>query len=233
MRAAVDSGNRDFQAHTEFSGLTRIFHWLRAFAIFGLIGTGFYIALPFLSSTPSAQPTLFTQAYIRSIHLILGFILIAISIFRVYLFFFDKDGSKEERRSFKQFVDVRVWIASIKTYLFIGKHPHIDGAYNPLQFITYFTLGVLTLLVCLTGVTLYGNVYHSGLGGVLGVCFKWVEVVCGGLANVRVIHHILTWAFIIFIPVHIYLVVWNSVKYPNGGADAIISGVRYQNELKV
>ncbi|GAD20077.1 Ni/Fe-hydrogenase, b-type cytochrome subunit [Helicobacter fennelliae] len=233
MREAIDSGKQEFKATTEFSGLTRIFHWLRALAIFGLIATGFYIAVPFLQGAPSAEPTLFTQAYIRSVHIILGFVLIAISFFRVYLYFFDKKGSAEERKSFKQFLQPKVWIDTIKCYIWIGRHPHIDGTYNPLQFITYLTLGVLVLLISLTGVALYANVYHEGLGGVLGVCFKWVEVVCGGLSNVRMIHHILTWIFIIFIPVHIYLVVWNSLKYPNGGADAIISGIRYQKDLKV
>ncbi len=233
MREAVDSGNKEFKAYTEFSGLTRIFHWLRALAIFSLIGTGFYIALPFLSASPSATPINFTQAYIRSIHIIFGFILIGISCFRLYLFFFDKQGSKEERKSFVQFLQPQVWFSTIKTYFWIGKHPHIDGTYNPLQFATYFMLGILVLLISLTGVALYGNVYHSGLGGVLGVCFKWVEVVCGGLANVRTIHHILTWGFILFIPVHIYFVIWNSIKYPNGGADAIVSGIRYQKDLKV
>jgi len=233
MREAIGSGKHEFKAHKEFSGLTRILHWIRAFSIFGLICSGFYIAVPFLQTTPSIEPNVFVQAYIRTIHLILGFILIGISFFRLYLFLFDKNGSLEERRSFKQFLQPNMWISQVKTYLWIGKHPHIDGAYNPIQFASYFILGILVLLISLTGVSLYANVYHSGLGEILGVCFKWVEVVCGGLANVRAIHHILTWAFIIFIPVHIYMAVWNAVKYPNGGIDAIVSGVRYQKDLKV
>lgn len=233
MKSAIDSGKHEFKAYTEFSGLTRLFHWMRAISIFGLIATGTYIALPFLQSTPISEPTLFTQAYIRSFHIILGFILIGVSITRLYLFFFDKNGSKEERKSFNQFKQPKVWIEAIKCYTFLGKHPHIEGAYNPLQFITYFALALLVLLISITGIALYGNVYHSGLGAVLGFCFKWVEVLCGGLANVRTIHHLLTWGFVIFIPVHIYMVVWNSLRYPNGGADSIISGIRYQKDLKV
>lgn len=232
MRDAIDSGLQEFKAHTEFSGLTRLFHWLRALSIFVLIFTGAYIAMPFLQSTPSTEPIIFTQAYIRSAHIIFGFVLIAISCFRVYLFFFDK-GSKEERASFPQIKQPKVWIKTVLSYMLVGKHPHIDGAYNPLQFVTYFTLAILVLLISITGVALYANVYHSGLGGVLGVCFKWVEVVCGGLANVRVIHHILTWGFVIFIPVHIYMAVWNAIKYPNGGVDSIVSGIRYTKDLKV
>ena len=216
-----------FQSHEEFSGLVRLFHWLRAFAIFGLICTGFYIAYPFLQPTPNPEPNGFLQAIIRSWHLILGFVLIAVSIFRFYLFCFDKK-SQAERKSFEQLKDHRVWIGVILSYLWVGRHPHIKGAYNPLQFITYFVLAVLVLLISLTGISLYTHVYHSGLGGALAPCFKWVEVWCGGLANVRFIHHIVTWLFVIFIPVHIYLAVWNAIKFPNGGVDSIVSGIRYE-----
>lgn len=232
MKNSSCEDKREFQAYKEFSGLTRIFHWIRAFSIFGLIFTGFYIAFPFLQPEPSPQPTNFLQAYVRSWHLFLGFALIGVSIFRVYLFIFDKT-SHPERISFLQCLSPRVWIDQIKVYLLVGKHPHIEGAYNPLQFVTYFILAVLVLIISLTGVVLYYNVYHNGLGAVLEICFKWFEVLCGGLANIRMIHHIVTWAFIIFIPVHIYMVVWNSLRYPNGGADAMISGLRYKKDLKV
>lgn len=216
-----------FSSHKEFSGLVRLFHWMRAIAIFGLIFTGFYIAYPFLQPTPNYTPTGFLQAIIRSWHLFFGFILIGISIFRLYLFIFDK-GSQPERDSFAQVKDPKIWIRVALSYLWIGRHPHIEGAYNPLQFAVYFILAVLVLLISLTGISLYINVYHSGLGGALASCFKWVEVMCGGLANMRVIHHILTWAFVVFIPVHIYLAVWNAIKFPNGGVDGIVSGIRYQ-----
>ncbi|CBG40246.1 Ni/Fe-hydrogenase, b-type cytochrome subunit [Helicobacter mustelae] len=220
---------RVFFAEREFSKLTALFHWIRAFAIFGLIFTGFYIFYPFLQGDPNHQPTGFLLAYVRSFHLMLGFSLIGVSIFRLYLFIFDKQ-SAPERISFKQFLQPKIWLGVIGTYLWIGKHPHIKGAYNPLQIIVYFTLAVLVLLISLTGLALYANVYHEGFGAFCGRYFNWVEVVCGGLANVRYIHHLLTWAFIFFIPVHVYLVVWNSIKYPNGGADGIISGIRYHEK---
>ncbi len=249
----IEMFKKELHMHEEFSGLVRIFHWLRALCIFTLIATGFYIAYPFIISQPDitqetlygsiqgkvvveqsmgAVATSYLQAYIRSVHLILGFVLIAISFFRLYLFFFDRK-SITERVSFTQAIDIKTWFSQIKTYLFLGNHPHINGAYNPLQFATYFGLAILVLLISLTGVVLYYNVYNDGLGAILAFCFKWVEVLCGGLANVRTIHHILTWAFIIFIPVHIYMAVWNSVKYPNGGIDSIISGMRYTDEVKI
>ncbi len=223
---------KEIQQHLEFGGMTRFLHWIRGFMIIFLIASGFYIGYPFLQPDYHGEPVVFLQAYSRAFHCMAGFVLICASIFRVYLFFFAK-SSKPERISIIQLVNPLVWVQVIGAYLFVAKHPHIKGAYNPLQFTTYFALSIITLIVCLTGVALYANVYHDGLGGLLGSMFKWVEVVCGGLSNVRAIHHIVTWVFIIFVPVHVYLVIWNSVRYPNGGADAMVSGYRYSEDQRV
>lgn len=232
-RTEIDTGiAKEIKQHLEFGAATRFLHWIRAFMIVFLVASGFYIAYPFLQPDASGEPDIFLQAYNRAFHCIAGFVLIAASIFRVYLFFF-APSSKPERISFWQLLNPLVWLRTIGAYLFIAKHPHIKGAYNPLQFTTYFVLGLVTLVICLTGVNLYANVYHDGLGGIMGACFSWVDVVCGGLANVRAIHHIATWIFIIFVPVHVYLVIWNSVRYPNGGADAMVSGIRYSEEQRV
>ncbi|PAF46068.1 Ni/Fe-hydrogenase, b-type cytochrome subunit [Helicobacter sp. 11S02629-2] len=208
-------------------GSTTVFlHWVRAISIIILIASGFYIAFPFLQPLTDGKPTMFLQAYIRSGHVIFGFILIYAAIFRLYLYIFSP-SSKDERVSFKQLLSAKIWLATIGSYLFISKHPHIKGVYNPLQYVVYFCLGVLTLLVSLSGVVLYANVYHLGLGGVLGDIFGWVSTLVGGLSIVREIHHVCMWGFMLFVPVHIYMVIWNSVKYPNGGADLMISGRHY------
>ncbi|CRF46134.1 Quinone-reactive Ni/Fe hydrogenase, cytochrome b subunit [Helicobacter heilmannii] len=211
----------------EFSGLVRLFHWIRALAIFALMGTGFYIAYPFLAPHSSVYKHMdLLQAYIRSTHTMLGFILIAICLFRFYLFFFDRK-SRDERVAVKNVGSVGAWISQLKVYFWLGKPQHTQGAYNPMQFMAYFTLCVLLVLVILSGLVLYYNVYHLGLGGVLEPLFKWFEVLCGGLSNVRYLHHLATWGICLFIPVHIYMVVFHSIKFPDGGADVMVSGIRY------
>lgn len=218
-----------FMRTMTFSPLVRLFHWIRAFSIFFLIFSGFYLAYPFLTPEVSATPINFLYASFRSFHIMVGFLLICVSFFRLYLFFVS--NNKNERISAADLFNVKIWIGQIKNYLFLDKHPHIKGVYNPIQFFAYFTLAILVLIISLTGVILYYNVYHDGLGSILSVMFKWLEVALGGLANVRVIHHITTWAIVLFIPVHIYMVVWNAIKHPDGGADSIVGGFRYQ-EIK-
>ncbi|WP_281744107.1 Ni/Fe-hydrogenase, b-type cytochrome subunit [Helicobacter suis] len=217
----------EYHAVKEFSGLVRLFHWGRALAIFLLLPTGFYIAYPFLQPSASVYHDMyFLQAYIRSFHEMLGFFLIALSLFRFYLFLFDKK-SRNERASIRYVGRLSAWIDQLKVYFWIGKPKHAKSTYNPLQFVAYFGLCVLLVIISLSGIVLYYNVYHNGLGEILGHSFKWFEVLCGGLSNVRYIHHLATWGILLFIPIHVYMVFYNSVKFPNGGADSIISGIRY------
>lgn len=223
--------NLHFNRKLEFSSLTRWFHWIRALTIFLLIATGFYLAYPFLTPKISSEPINFLYALMRGWHEIFGFALIAVSIFRIYLFFFDKQ-SHHERESFKDFRNPHMWIKQLKNYMLIGPHPHLKGVYNPIQQKAYIFLMILIGIISITGIILYYNVYHDGLGALLMTLFKPVEVLFGGLANVRMIHHIVTWAFVIFIPVHIYMATWNSVRYPSGAIDSIFSGYRYHQKEK-
>ena len=97
-------------------------------------------------------------------HEIAGFILIAVSLFKLYLFLVDSISYKE-RVSFLDFISPRVWIQQIKYYLFMGEHPHLRGVYNPLQFVAYVGLYMMIFVLCLTGLLLYVHCYQqSGLG---------------------------------------------------------------------
>ena len=81
--------------------------------------------------------------------------------------------------------------------------------------------------IILTGLILYVHVYHEGLGGLLYNALRPFEVMFGGLAEVRTYHRILMWVVIIFLPVHIYMAVFNSIKGRDGSLDAIFSGYKY------
>ncbi|PPK62130.1 Ni/Fe-hydrogenase, b-type cytochrome subunit [Malaciobacter marinus] len=213
--------------HYEFSFWLRVTHWVRAIAIIVLTASGFYIAYPFIAPAHNGgEPVNFLNALFRSWHVIFGFLLISVTIGKFYLFFFDKQ-SKVERASFKDFINPKVWINQIKYYLLIGKHPHGKGVYNPLQFMAYVGVYGAIILISLTGLILYIHVYHQGMGGMLYDILRPVEAMFGGLAWVRQLHHIAMWIFIIFLPIHIYLAVFNSVYGKSGAMDSIFSGYRW------
>ncbi|MCI6988256.1 MAG: Ni/Fe-hydrogenase, b-type cytochrome subunit [Campylobacter sp.] len=217
------------KAEYEFSIGFRATHWIRAFCIFALIISGYYLAYVFTSPEVSSEPVLFMQAKFRFVHLVAGFIMIGAIIFKTYLFIFDS-LSKKERVSVSDFFSPKVWWDQIKYYLFLGDHPHLKGAYNPLQFIAYILFYVVAFFICLTGLILYIHVYHHGLGGVLYEVLRPIEMLFGGLANVRVVHHICMNIIMVFIVAHVYMAVFNAIKGKDGAMDAIVSGYKFPKE---
>lgn len=216
--------------HYEFSSWLRITHWLRVLAILILIITGFYIAVPFISAALDMdEPNNYLYALMRFWHIIFGFLLIVVTLGKFYLFIFDKQ-SRTERVSFWDFISPKVWIKQIKYYLLIGKHSHLKGAYNPLQFMSYTGIYFAILLISFTGLILHMHSYHEGIGGFLYEILSPVEVLMGGLSMVRQIHHISMWIFIIFLPIHIYLSIFNSIYGKSGAMDSIISGYKWEEE---
>ncbi len=218
--------NKRRRIEYEFSLGTRWTHWIRAFAIFVLTFTGFYLAYVFISPNPSDVPIGFLNAEFRMWHEIFGFVLIAVSLFKGYLFFIDKE-SRKERVAFWDVVNPIIWAKQIRYYLFLGEHPHLRGAYNPLQFVAYIGLYVMVFIICLTGVMLYVHVYHDGLGALLYPLMRPLEVMMGGLSMVRQIHHITMWGILLFVPVHIYMAIFNSIMGREGAIDAIVSGYKF------
>ncbi len=206
-----------------YSSSNRILHWIRALVITGLIITGFYLADPFLASEGSTDKLLFGKWAMW--HFILGFILISSGLLRIYLFFFGKDRDGE-LRSLRDVFSIKSWIIQLKSYFFIGELRK-KGIYGPLQFLTYTAIMILVVLASVTGLILYVHVYHQGVGGWLYDPMRDVEAWMGGLASVRLIHHITMWGYLIFIPIHIYLVIWSAIRFKHGALDVMFTGYDY------
>jgi len=213
----------------EFTALYRWQHWIRAASIVVLTVTGFYIASPFVTPVPNPEPTNFMQALFRSWHEIFGFVLMGVVLFKIYLFFFGRKY-RAEIGSIKDFFNPKVWAQQIGYYLLISKHPHLKGSYNPLQFIAYLTFYLLMIVLILTGLILYAHVYHKGFGGMIYDTMMALEVMLGGLAWVRELHHIAMWGVILFVAVHVYMAIYNAVFAKDGSMDAIFSGVKWRTK---
>ncbi len=150
-----------------FSAEIRWLHWLRALLIITMIGTGFYLAKPFLTPGPALEPINFQNALVRFWHVIFGFGLAFVVIMRIFLYYFDEHSSRYERASTRDTISPAAWGQQIKYYLMLGEVKH-RGAYGPLQHLTYIILMALLLLQILTGFILHASNYHDGLGGGAG-----------------------------------------------------------------
>jgi Ni/Fe-hydrogenase 1 B-type cytochrome subunit len=210
----------------EWSVPIRINHWGMVISIFILIATGFYIAGPFTVSEGETVKKFF-MGDVRFVHILFGVFLSFIFIWRVYLAFFSKFHA--DWKDFFAFTDWPNTVKQLKFYALVSKEPaEHKYLYGPMQSLAYGGLMVMILFIVLTGVILMGAGYHAGLTGLIYKIVKPFENLVGGLAMVRWIHHILTWCFILFIVVHIYMAFWYDVMFRQGTVSSMISGIVYK-----
>ncbi len=210
-----------------FSPAIRVCHWLRVLAIVVLTVTGFYIAWPFLMAPQSTD--VLVNGWIRAVHEAFGLLLVAITVVRMYLFFFS--CSNVERRSIRDALSPKSWLRQIKATFLVGEPPH-RGAYEPLQLIGYLAVTLLIIFMCITGLALFAADDHEGFAALISPMTDYVTYQMGGLANVRLWHHYVMWGLIIFVPLHIYLVVWTGLRFRQSTAEAIFSGYSYEPSHK-
>ena len=202
----------------------RAMHWVAAVSILVLAVTGLYIGRPYFAPAPGPT-TPYLMGWIRFTHFAAAAALVATAIIRAYWLF---AGNKFERLAALFPVRPRDWVnlvKQIKFYLLI--HPERAPRYighNPLQQLSYTAIYAVAALSVATGFALYGQ---SNPGGLFFQLFGWLGPAFGGMQNVRFVHHVATWAFLIFIPIHIYLAVRADVLEHGGSISSIITGGRF------
>lgn len=202
----------------------RAMHWIAVLSIVALVITGLYIGKPyFIVGTETGRP--FLMGWMRFIHFSAAAFLVATGIIRVYWLF---AGNKFERLVALFPVRFRDWVnmwKQVKYYLMIQpeKAPRYLG-HNPLQQLSYTAVYGLTLVMVVTGFAMYGQ---SDPSGFFYKAFNWVGMLFGGMPVVRFIHHVCTWLFLTFIPIHIYLAIRADHLERTGVISSIISGGRF------
>jgi Ni/Fe-hydrogenase b-type cytochrome subunit len=201
----------------------RAMHWAAAISIVALFLTGFYIGRPYFMAT-SAQSS-FTLQWVRLAHFIAAGVLIATAIVRVYWLLM---GNRFERLPALFPVRPRDWrnlVRMVKYYIFI--HPERAPRYlghNPLQQIFYTITYAFAALMALTGFIMIGQ---ANPGGLIMQTFGRLTPLLGGLQMVRVIHHVATWYFPMFIVFHIYLAIRSDLLERSGTLSSMVSGGRF------
>lgn len=82
----------------------------------------------------------------------------------------------------------------------------------------------IALIQVVTGFAMYGQARPGGFWYTL---FGWIVPFLGGIQMVHFVHHVLTWAFLIFIPIHIYLALRADLLERTGTISSIVSGGRF------
>jgi len=205
----------------------RSYHWINALCIVILCITGFVIANPPAIMSGNEATFAYWFGNVRFIHFIAAFVFLFNFMFRIYWGFVGNRFS-----SWKNFIPYRKsqWVEIfevIKVDILQLKTKPIESiGHNALASVIYFGLFLAFLLQCLTGFGLYAQMSKAFLPKM----FVWVIPLLGGDLQVRLIHHILMWFFIIFAIVHVYLVFYHDYIERRGVTSSIIGGWKFIEE---
>ncbi len=204
----------------------RAMHWVAAGCVAVLIVTGFYIGRPYFAPSPGETVDFFVMGTMRFVHFAAAGVLVATGIIRMYWLF---AGNRYERftalfpfsrKSLRNLLLVLRKYATMRWD--VG--PHFLG-HNPLQQVSYTFLYAVVIVQVVTGFTLYGlsnpdGFFYTVFGGP-------VTALLGGEPIVRFVHHVMTWVFLIFIPMHVYFALRADFTDRSGSVSSIVSGGRW------
>ncbi|HXI33788.1 MAG TPA: Ni/Fe-hydrogenase, b-type cytochrome subunit [Gemmatimonadales bacterium] len=202
----------------------RAMHWVAVVSIVVLVVTGFYIGEPYFMTNGEASAH-YLMGWVRFLHFAAAGLFVATGIVRGYWLF---AGNKFERFSALFPVRKQDWVnmwKQMKFYMMIQpeKAPHYLG-HNPMQQLSYTAIYGVAVLMAVTGFAMYGQ---SRPGGLWYTLFGWVVPLLGGIQIVHFVHHVLSWTFVIFLPIHVYLAVRADLLERTGTISSIVSGGRW------
>ncbi len=211
----------NYEIKNVWSLLLRLFHWSLVLSIIALVTTGFYINTPWTNTTLHGS-TEWPMATMRYIHFVAGYLFAAAIMVRIYLYFF---GNRQERvwdilpftaRNIKSFV------TTLGYYSYVSdKH---DGrlGHNVMAGLTYVVTVIAAIFMLISGFyMLYPEVgFWQGFG----------NTIFGTLQQARYVHHLLMWYFILFAFAHVYMVIWNDVKSPEGLVSSMFNGKKFKHK---
>lgn len=202
----------------------RAMHWTAAICLVTLAVTGLYIGKPYFMTGGEASSH-FLMGWVRFIHFAAAALLVMTAIVRTYWLF---RGNRYERLPALFPVRRRDWgnlVRMVRYYLML--EPEQASRYlghNPLQQFSYTAIYGLGAIMVVTGFALYGQSNPSGF--IYGAT-NWIGALMGGMPVVRFVHHVGTWGFLIFIPIHVYLSIRADLLERTGVMSSIISGGRF------
>jgi Ni/Fe-hydrogenase b-type cytochrome subunit len=206
----------------------RIAHWTWVAAILALTVTGYIIADP--GWVPSAW-TIGPRAgnfmsYVRYVHLVAAAVFMLVLVVRAWNLSTSKIPYDRWRAlvPFRSRRELRNLFQTLRAYLFIrADTAPVYFGHNPLQQLAYTAIYVVFLLQVLTGLALWG-LYDSH--AVFWSWFQWLNELLG-TQQVRLLHQIIMWVIVLFLPAHVYLSIRADSVERSGAISSMVSGGRW------
>ena len=195
-------------------------HWLIVVCIFVLAATGYLIGNPVLLTRSGAL----IMSQVKFIHYTAALVF-SLSVFLRLLWLFIGN----EYASWRGLIPVsperrKNAFETLKWYFFFRlKSPGSIG-HNALAGMAYAAIYVLCLVEILTGHALYTLQYSGGVG--------WL-VATFGAQELRLVHHLLTYIFLMFLIHHVYSVFLCSMSERDGLVEAMFDGYKFIEEERL
>jgi Ni/Fe-hydrogenase b-type cytochrome subunit len=220
-------GGRPFDYHPVWDVTLRLCHWSWVAAIVVLTISGYFLAEPrWVPVGYTGQPTGFFIGAVRQVHYIAGVVLILTLLVRAW----NLTTSRIQYDRWKSLIPFRSrrdiyngW-KTARAYAFVkSEEAPIYFGHNPLQQLTYTSVYVILVIQIATGLALWGLYSPEGwLFGLFGWINEWL-----GTAQVRLLHYMIMWGLIVFIPAHVYLSVRADSVERMGAISSMVSGGRW------
>ena len=204
-----------------WSILLRLYHWAFALSIIFLVVTGFFINTPWTNTMIEGSAS-WPMAWMRYIHFVAGYVFTAAVLTRIFLFIF---GNAQERITDVLPItgrNINNFFKTLLQYSYISDEHDDRLGHNVLAGLTY----VVTILAAVF--QLVSGFYM--LFPEIMVWEGWGVAIFASQQNARFIHHLLMWWFMIFALIHVYLVIWNDVKGPEGLVSSIFTGDKFKHK---
>lgn len=204
----------------------RIWHWLNALCIAVLAITGYLIASPLTSVSGEASDN-FLMGYIRFIHFAAGYVFAVAFMVRIY---WALAGNPYARQIFTlPLFNAKWWgdmLHELRWFLFLAKQPRKFVGHNPVaHIIMFFGNTVSGLIMIATGFALYGEGALEGHWSHT-LFTGWIVPLLGQSQDVHTWHHLVTWAILCFVILHVYAAIRENIMSRQSTLSTMISGYR-------
>ncbi len=202
----------------------RLTHWVNFLAIIILCITGINIGSPLLSPGPGEA---FYMSNTRAIHFAAGYIFTVSFLVRIYWMF---AGNRYARWNvFFPFWGQRRkdFIGCVRYYLFIRAECPPEPGHSASAAFSYLILFILFVVEIVTGFALLFQAHpHTFFWTAMG---GWT-LAFAAASTLRLIHHVVMWAIIIFAIIHIYIGWMNDYAEKKFVMSSIFGGYKADEE---
>lgn len=207
----------------------RCFHWLNALCIMVLFLTGLYMGWPVLQPAGEAYKN-FVLGWVRYIHFVTAYIMLALWILRIYWFFAGNLHARNLFRFWRRDAWASVFGHSRDLALASPRAAQELPGEDGLARLVHSLFFLAVVFIAVSGFALYGLIHPTGIPAKLTT---WFVALFPSARTIVYWHHLAAWFFPLFALLHIYQVVRTDILARHGLVSSMISGFYHLEEKAV